>query len=165
MKKIIILLLSVFIGTGFFSTNLNAQFTETKEEAFRGAENLFNNTIARKYMDTAGNFHEIVKVSFSENAILINERLKEKGQRKYGSTIESSYYKIPWSDMGIFEFTVCSSNDDLLELKISFKSDLSYKLGSTTEQITNTITLMVLAKDKDQMDKFMKSIQHFCVKE
>jgi hypothetical protein len=159
MKKIIIVLLCAFC------TSLHAQFTETKEEAFVGAENLLNNTIARKYMDGAGNMHEIVKVSFTEKAILVTERIKEKGSRQYGDAIENSFYKIPWSDIGIFEFIVTPSSHDLLELKINFKSSLSYKIGSNTEQITNTMTLMVLAKDKDEMDKFMKSIQHFCVKE
>jgi hypothetical protein len=156
MKKLIILLLTCF------SVGLHAQFTETKSEAFVGAENLLNNTIARKYVDDSGNFHEIVKVSFTEQAILVTERIKEQGSRQYGNAIENSYYKILWSDIGIFEFIVTTSSQDMLELKIHFKSPLSYKPGSSTEQITNTITLMVLAKDKEQMDKFMKSIQHFC---
>jgi hypothetical protein len=155
MKKLIILLLT---GLSF---GLHAQLTETKTEAFVGAENLLNNTIAHKYVDDAGNFHEIVKVSFNENAILVTERIKEQGSRQYGNAIENSYYKIPWNDIGIFEFIVTTSSEDMLELKIHFKSSLSYKPGSNTEQIVNTITLMVLAKDKDEMDKFMKSIQHF----
>ncbi|MEO5642304.1 MAG: hypothetical protein ABIQ40_02625 [Bacteroidia bacterium] len=157
MKKIIFILLS-----GLFCLSLNAQFTETKEEAFVGAEDLLRNAIAQKYTDTAGYSYEIVKVSFTENAILITERTKgkEKGE-KYGDAIENSYYKIPWSDISIFEFVQSPSNIKLIELRIHFKSQLSYKPGSETEIFTNTITLMVLGKDKDQMDKYIKSIQHF----
>jgi hypothetical protein len=159
MKKLIILLL---MG---FSLGLHAQFDKTKEEAFVGAENLFNNTIAHKYVDDAGNFHEIVKVSFTEKAIVVTERIKEKGSRQYGDAIENSYYKIPWNDIGLFEFIVTTSSTDMLELKIHFKNSLSYKPGTGTEQLTNTITLMVLAKDKEDMDRHIKSIQHFFVKE
>jgi hypothetical protein len=159
MKKLIILLL---MG---FSLGLHAQLAKTKEEAFVGAENLFNNTIAHKYVDNAGNFHEIVKVSFTEKAILVTERIKEQGSRNYGNAIENSYYKIPWNDIGVFEFIVTTSSDEMLELKIHFKNYLSYKPGSGTEQLTNTITLMVMAKDKVEMDKYIKSIQHFFVKE
>jgi hypothetical protein len=155
MKNLIILLLSSL------SLGLHAQVTITKTEAFVGAENLFNNTIAHKYVDDGGNFHEIVKVSFNENAIVVTERIKEQGNRQYGDAIENSYYKIPWKDIGIFEFIVTTSSEDMLLLKIHFKSPLSYKAGSNTELITNTITLMVLAKDKDEMDKFMKALQHF----
>lgn len=157
MKKLILLLL-----TGLSCIGLNAQFTETKEQAFVGAEDLLRNAISQKYSDTAGYFHEIVKVSFTEKAILVTERMKGKELgKKYGDAIENSYYKIPWNDISIFEFHQSGSNIHLVELKITFKSDLSYKMGSNTEVITNTITLMVLGKDKDQMDKYIKSIQHF----
>ena len=164
MKKLILMLIPVLIGTAFISSDLNAQFTDTKESAFLGAQNLLNNAIARKYVTGDGIYHNIVKVSFTEQAILITERIKEPGQKRFSSPLENSYYKISWSDMGIFEFSVSSGHPDMLELKIHFTSDLSYKHGSDTEEVTKTITLMVLAKDKDQMDKFIKSIQHFCTK-
>ena len=157
MKKLIIILL-----TGLFYVGLHAQFTETKEQAFVGAEDLLRNAIPQRYIDTAGYSHELVTVSFTEKAILVTERMKGKELgRKYGDAIENSYYKIPWNDISIFEFHQSVSNVNLVELKITFKSNLSYKMGSNTEVITDTITLMVLGKDKDQMDKYIKSIQHF----
>lgn len=144
-----------------FNAGLYAQVARTKEEAFVGAENLLNNAVAHKYVDDSGNFHEIVKVSFNEKMIVVTERIKEQGSRQYGDAIENSYYKIPWADISFFEFIVTTSSDEMLELKIHFKNYLSFKAGSSTEKLTNTITLMVMAKDKEDVDKYMKAIQDF----
>lgn len=158
MKKIIVLLLLAF------NASLPAQVARTKEEAFVGTENLLNNTIAHKYVDDSGNFHEIVKVSFTKKMIVVTERIKEQGSRQYGDAVENSYYKISWGDISFFEFIVTTSSDEMLELKIHFKNYLSYKEDSSTEKLTNTITLMVMAKDKEDVDKHIKAIQNFLAK-